>query len=92
MITGRRRGHAERGSGTRPGPVALDPDPGYVRGPLVVSGSTLSLAAYDHDGDTLHVSAVAIVRIDDRTSRGWADATSRPRSCRSPTAKARAGW
>ena len=51
----------------RPVPIALDADQGYVRGPLVVSGSTLSLAAYDHDGDSFTYPPSRIVQLDDRT-------------------------
>jgi hypothetical protein len=50
-------------------PIALDPDQGYVRGPLSVSGSTLSFAAYDHDGATFTFPPSRIVRVDDRTFR-----------------------
>jgi hypothetical protein len=48
-------------------PVILDADPGYVRGPLVVSGSALSLAAYDHSGDSFTYPPSRIVQLDDRT-------------------------
>ena len=67
----RRRGRSRRrpASARAPVPIALDPDQGYVRGPLVVSGSTLSLAAYDHDGDRFTFPPSRIVRLDDRTFR-----------------------
>ena len=60
-----------QGSGTArvPVPIALDPDQGYVRGPLVVSGSTLALAAYDHDGATFTYPPSRIVRVDTGTFR-----------------------
>jgi len=50
-------------------PVALDPDQGYVRGPLSVSGSTLSFAAYDRDGESYRFPPSRIVRVDSRTAR-----------------------
>ena len=57
------------GTGRAAVPIALDPDQGYVRGPLVVSGSTLSLAAYDHDGVTFTYPPSRIVRVDTGTFR-----------------------
>ena len=57
----------DTGTARAPVPIALDPDQGYVRGPLVVSGSTLSLAAYDHDGDSFTYPPSRIVQLDDRT-------------------------
>jgi hypothetical protein len=50
-----------------PVPIALQPDQGYVRGPLVVSGNTLSLAAYDHGGNSFTFPPSRIVRIDTRS-------------------------
>lgn len=47
--------------------IALDPDQGYVRGPLVVSGTTLTLTAYDHEGDSFTFPPSRIVRVDSRT-------------------------
>lgn len=69
VITG--GGDVTQGAGTAraPVPITLDPDQGYVRGPLVVSSSTVSLAAYDHDGDTFTYPPSRIVRLDDRTFR-----------------------
>src|SRR5262245_31121575 len=50
-----------------PVPVPLRPDQGYVRGPLLLTGSTISLAAYDHDGATFTFPPSRVVRIDART-------------------------
>jgi hypothetical protein len=57
------------GAAHAPVPVVLEPDQGYVRGPLLVSGSTISLAAYDHEGATFTFPPSRIVRIDARTFR-----------------------
>ena len=68
-ITGAGAVTPKAGVARAPVPIALDPDQGYVRGPLVVSGSTLSLAAYDHDGDSFSFPPSRIVRLDSRTFR-----------------------
>ncbi|HXY92493.1 MAG TPA: hypothetical protein VEP49_08465 [Acidimicrobiia bacterium] len=47
--------------------VTLDPDQGYVRGPLLVAGGTLSLSAYDRDGASFTYPPSRIVRVDART-------------------------
>jgi len=49
-------------------PVALDPDQGYVRGPLFVTGATLSFAAYDRDGSSFRFPPSRIVRVDSATA------------------------
>jgi hypothetical protein len=49
-------------------PVALDPDQGYVRGPLYLTGSTLAFAAYDHDGSSFRFPPSRIVRVDRTTA------------------------
>ncbi len=67
VITGPGAVTPNAGVARAPVPVALDADPGYVRGPLVVSGSTLSLAAYDHRGDSFTYPPSRIVQLDDRT-------------------------
>ena len=69
VITGAGAVTPQAGVARAPVPIALDPDQGYVRGPLVVSGSTLSLAAYDHDGDSFSFPPSRIVRLDNRTFR-----------------------
>ncbi|MEX1006907.1 MAG: hypothetical protein WD271_03585 [Acidimicrobiia bacterium] len=69
VITGGAAVTPKAGTARTPVPVTLDPDQGYVRGPLVVSGSTLSLAAYDHDRDSFTYPPSRIVRLDDRTFR-----------------------
>jgi hypothetical protein len=58
-----------RSNGVTSAPVVitLEPDQGYVRGPLVVSGNTLSLAAYDHGGNSFTFPPSRIVRIDTRS-------------------------
>jgi hypothetical protein len=48
-------------------PIALVPDQGYVRGPLALTGDMLSLAAYDHNGNTFAFPPSRIVRIDTRS-------------------------
>lgn len=50
-----------------PVPVSLDPDEGYLRGPLFLAGSTLSLAAYDRDGAGYTYPPSRIVQLDDHT-------------------------
>jgi hypothetical protein len=50
-------------------PVALDPGQGYVRGPLYLTGSTLSFAAYDRDGSSFRFPPSRIVRVDSKTAR-----------------------
>ena len=67
VITGGAAITPDTGTARAPVPIALDPDQGYVRGPLVVSSSTLSLAAYDHAGDSFTYPPSRIVRLDDRT-------------------------
>jgi hypothetical protein len=48
-----------------PRPVALDPDEGYLRGPLLVGSSALSLAAYDRAASgTFTFPPSRIVRVD----------------------------
>jgi hypothetical protein len=69
VITGDAAVTGGAGTTRAPVPVALDPDQGYVRGPLVVRGATLSLAAYDHDDNGFHFPPSRIVRIDSRTFR-----------------------
>ena len=69
VITGAGAVTPKAGVARAPVPIALDPDQGYVRGPLVVSGSTLSLAAYDHHGDSYSFPPSRIVRLDSRTFR-----------------------
>ena len=60
---------AQAGVARTPVPVTLDPDEGYLRGPLLVSGSTLSLAAYDHDGEGFTYPPSRILQLDTRTFR-----------------------
>jgi hypothetical protein len=43
--------------------VRLEPDEGYVRGPLLVTGNELILAAYDRDGSTYKFPPSRIVRV-----------------------------
>jgi hypothetical protein len=50
-------------------PVTLDPDQGYVRGPLFVTGSTLSVAAYDRAGGSFRFPPSRIVSVDRGTAR-----------------------
>jgi hypothetical protein len=69
VITGAGAVTPQAGAARAPVPIALDPDQGYVRGPLVVSGSTLSLAAYDHHGGSFSFPPSRIVRLDNRTFR-----------------------
>ena len=45
-------------------PVALTPDLGYVRGPLLQSGEYLEVAAYDRDGAGFRVPPSRVVRLD----------------------------
>jgi hypothetical protein len=53
------------GTTVLPKPAALDPDPGYVRGPLLVGASALSLAAYDHSANGAFTFPPSrIVRVD----------------------------
>ena len=58
-----------RGTPSTPVPVTLDPDPGYVRGPLLVTGDTLSLAGYDRSGSTFGFPPSRLVRLDTRSFR-----------------------
>ena len=69
VITGAGAVTPKAGVARAPVPIALDPVQGYVRGPLVVSGTTLSLAAYDHHGDSYSFPPSRIVRLDSRTFR-----------------------
>jgi hypothetical protein len=57
----------ESGSSRAAVPIALDPDQGYIRGPLHVTGSTLSFAAYDRDGSSFRFPPSRIVRVDSRS-------------------------
>jgi hypothetical protein len=50
-----------------PVPITLEPDQGYVRGPLALTGDILSLAAYDHSGSTFTFPPSRIVLIDTRS-------------------------
>ena len=59
---------SDSGTSRTAAPVALDPDQGFVRGPLVVSGSTLSFAAYDRDGSGFRFPPSRIVRVDSATA------------------------
>jgi len=45
-------------------PVALEPDVGYVRGPLIASGEYVALATYDRNGTGFKVPPSHVVRID----------------------------
>jgi len=45
-------------------PVALTPDLGYVRGPLLQSGDYLELATYERDGTGFKVPPSHVVRVD----------------------------
>jgi hypothetical protein len=67
VITGGADVTPRAGTARPPVPIALDPDQGYVRGPLVLSGDTLSLAAYDHEGNTFRFPPSRTVRVDTRT-------------------------
>jgi hypothetical protein len=58
----------EAGTARTAVPVALDPDQGYVRGPLYVTGSMLSFAAYDRDGASFRFPPSRIVRVDSKTA------------------------
>jgi hypothetical protein len=67
VITGDADVTPRAGTARAPVSITLDPDQGYVRGPLVFSGDTLSLAAYDHDGDTFTFPPSRTVQVDTRT-------------------------
>jgi hypothetical protein len=67
VITGGTTITPKAGTATTPVPVTLDPDEGYLRGPLLVSGATLALAAYDHDGEGFTYPPSRIVQLDTRT-------------------------
>ena len=45
-------------------PVALTPDLGYVRGPLLQGGDYIELTTYDRDGTSFKVPPSRVVRID----------------------------
>jgi hypothetical protein len=44
--------------------VTLDPDGGYVRGPVLASGEFVAVATYDRDGDTFRFPPSRVVRVD----------------------------
>jgi hypothetical protein len=44
--------------------VRVEPDEGYVRGPLLTSGDRVAMAAYDRDGTTYSFPPSRIVRIE----------------------------
>jgi hypothetical protein len=46
-------------------PLELEPDQGYVQGPLVVSGEYVALATYDRDGAAIKIPPSRVVRIDE---------------------------
>jgi len=58
----------DSGTSRTANPVALDPDQGYVRGPLFVTGTTLSFAAYDRDGSSFRFPPSRIVRVNSVTA------------------------
>lgn len=45
-------------------PVHVEPDEGYVRGPLLASGDHIAMAAYDRDGTSYTFPPSRIVRIE----------------------------
>lgn len=45
-------------------PVHVEPDEGYVRGPLLASGDHIAMAAYDRDGTSYAFPPSRIVRIE----------------------------
>jgi hypothetical protein len=45
--------------------LELEPDKGYVRGPLIASGRYVALATYDRDGTTIKIPPSRVVRIDE---------------------------
>jgi hypothetical protein len=46
-------------------PFELEPDEGYVRGPLIASGEYVALATYDRDGTAIKIPPSRVVRIDE---------------------------